>query len=68
MSKTVLTISAMLGIVVLYFLVLIFTTMIVVKLWGNVDPDDIDYAMAANVIQFFVIVVLIAEKVGQWMI
>lgn len=68
MSKTVLTISAMLGIVVLYFLVLIFTTMIVVKLWGNVDPDDIDYAMTANVIQFFVIVVLIAEKVGQWMI
>ena len=66
MNKTILKILVILGIVVLYFLVLIFTTMIAVKLWGNVDPDDIDYAMTANVIQFFVIVVLIAEKVGQW--
>lgn len=68
MVKTPLKIFLCIGIVVVYILVLIFTTMIVVKLWGNVDPDDIDYAMTANVIQFFVIVVLIAEKVGQWMI
>lgn len=66
MSKTALTISASLGIVVLYFLALIIATAIVEYIFLKGDSDDYDYAMTANVIQFFVIVVFIAEKVGQW--
>ena len=54
------------GIVVVYILALIVATMIAVKLWGNVDPDDIDYSMTANVIQFFVMLLIIAEKVEKW--
>ena len=54
------------GIVVVYILALIVATMIAVKLWGNVDPDDIDYSMTANVIQFFVMLLNIAEKVEKW--
>lgn len=67
MDKTALKIFLCIGIAFIYILALIFTTMIAVKLWGNVDPDDIDYAMTANVIQFFVMVTVIAEKVVQWM-
>lgn len=67
MSKTVLTISAILGIVVFYFLALVIATKIIEVVSAKDNFDDYDYAMTANVIQFFVIVVLIAEKVGQWM-
>ena len=41
--------------------------MILVAILRKEDADDLDYAMIANVIQFFVIVAVIAEKVGQWM-
>ena len=67
MAKIVLEIFLCIGIAVVYIFTLIVATMIAVKIWGNVDPDDIDYAMTANVIQFFVMVAVIAEKVVQWM-
>lgn len=54
------------GIVVVYILALIAATMISVKILGIKDADDIDYANAANVIQFFVVILFIAEKVVQW--
>ena len=66
MSKTELAILASLGIVVLYLLVLIITTAIFVGISTKDNTDDFDYAMTANIIQFFVIVVLIAQKVAQW--
>lgn len=68
MSKTALKILVFLGIVVVYFLALIIATTIVEYIFLKGDSDDFDYAMTANVIQFFVIVVIFAEKVGQWMI
>lgn len=68
MSKTALKILVLLGIVVLYFVVLIIATTIVEYIFLKGDSDDFDYAMTANIIQFFVIVVIFAEKVGQWMI
>ena len=52
---------------VIYVLVLIAMTMISVKIFGIKDADDFDYAMTANAIQFFMMVVVIAEKVAQWM-
>lgn len=67
MSKTALKILVLLGIVAVYFVVLIIATTIVEYIFLKGDSDDLDYAMTANVIQFFVIVVLIAEKVGKWM-
>ena len=67
MAKIVLEIFLCIGIAVVYIFTLIVATMIAVKIWGNVDPDDIDYAMTANVIQFFVMVMVIAEKVVLWM-
>ena len=66
MNKTLLTILVFTGVGFIYSLALIITTMIAVKLWGNVDPDDIDYSMTANVIQFFVVLLIIAEKVEKW--
>lgn len=66
MSKTVLTISAMLGIVVFYFLALVIATKIIEVVSAKDNFDDYDYAMTANVIQFFVMVIIIAEKVGKW--
>ena len=67
MSKTALKILVLIGIVAVYFVVLIIATTIVEYIFLKGDSDDLDYAMTANVIQFFVIVVLIAEKVGKWM-
>ena len=67
MVKIALEIFLCIGISVIYILALIAATMISVKILGIKDADDIDYAMTANVIQFFVMVEVIAEKVGQWM-
>ena len=67
MVKTVLEIFLCIGIAVVYIFTLFVATMISVKILGMDDADDIDYAMTANVIQFFVMVAVIAEKVGQWM-
>ena len=67
MVKTALKIFLCIGIAVVYILALIVATMISVKILGMDDADDIDYAMTANVIQFFVMVIIIAGKVGQWM-
>ena len=67
MVKLALEIFLCVGIAVIYFLALIAATMISVKILGIKDADDLDYAMTANVIQFFVMVEVIAEKVGQWM-
>ena len=67
MVKIALEIFLCIGIVVVYIFALIVATMISVKLLGMDDPDDIDYAMTANVIQFFVMVAVIAEQVAQWM-
>jgi len=66
MNKTILSILVILGIVVLYILALIIATAIVEYIFIKGDSDDLDYAMTANVIQFFVMVVIIAEKVTQW--
>lgn len=54
------------GIVVIYILALVAATMISAKILGMEYADDIDYAMTANVIQFFVMVLIIAEKVVRW--
>ena len=67
MVKTVLEIFLCIVIAVVYIFALIAATIISVKILGMKDADDIDYVMTANVIQFFVIVAVIAEKVGQWM-
>lgn len=67
MVKTALEIFLCIVIAVVYILALIVTTIISVKIFGMKDADDIDYAMTANVIQFFVMVLIIAEKVAQWM-
>lgn len=67
MVEIALEIFLCIGIVVVYILALIAATMISVKILGIKDADDIDYAMTANVIQFFVIVMVIAERVVQWM-
>ena len=67
MVKIALEIFLCIGITVIYILALIATTIISVKILGMDDADDIDYVMTANVIQFFVMVAVIAEKVGQWM-
>ena len=66
MSKTALKILVLLGIGVVYYVVLIIATTIVEYIFLKGDSDDLEYAMTANVIQFFVIVVLIAEKVSKW--
>ena len=67
MVKTVLEIFLCIVIVVVYIFALFVATMISVKILGMDDADDIDYALTANAIQFFVMVTIIAEKVGQWM-
>ena len=67
MVEIALEIFLCIGIVVVYILALIAATMISVKIQGNEYADDIDYAMTANVIQFFMMVLIIAEKVVQWM-
>lgn len=67
MVKIALEIFLCICIVVIYILTLIAITMISVKFLGMKDADDIDYAMTANVIQLYVMVVVIAEKVAQWM-
>ena len=67
MVKIVLEIFLCIGIAVVYIFALFVATMISVKILGIKDADDLDYAMTANVIQFFVMVEVIAEKVGQWM-
>lgn len=67
MAKTALEIFMCIGIVVVYILALSAATMISVKILGIKDADDIDYAMTANVIQFLVMIMVIAERVVQWM-
>lgn len=67
MVKIALGIFLYIGIVVVHFFVLIATTMVLVKILGKEDADDLDYAMIANIIQFFIMVMVITEKVAQWM-
>ena len=67
MVKIALEIFLCICIAVMYILTLIAITMISVKILGMKGADDIDYAMTANVIQFFVMVMVIAERVAQWM-
>lgn len=67
MVEIALEIFLCIGIVVVYILALIAATMISVKIFGIKNADDIDYAMTANVIQFFVMIMVIAERVVQWM-
>lgn len=66
MSKTALKILVLLGIVVLYFLALIVATIITENVFRKGDSDDYDYAMTANIIQFCVMVAILAEKVARW--
>jgi len=66
MSKTALKILVLLGIGVVYYVVLIIATTIVEYIFLKGDSDDLDYAMTANVIQFCVTVVIVAEKVSKW--
>ena len=53
------------GTCVAYSIGLIFVTYLAVQLLLDECPDDIDYAMAANVIQFFIIVAVIIGRVLQ---
>lgn len=66
MVEIALEIFLCIGIVVVYILALIAATMISVKILGIKDADDIDYALTVNVIQFFVVMLFIAEKVARW--
>ena len=67
MVKIALEIFLCVGIAVVYIFALIVATMILVEIFEKDAADDIDYALTANVIQFFVMVAVIAEKVGKWM-
>lgn len=67
MVKIALEIILCIGIAVVYIFALFVVTMISVEILMKEDADDLDYAMTANVIQFFVMVAVIAEKVVQWM-
>lgn len=67
MVKIALEIFLYIGIAVVYFFALIAATMILVAILRKEGADDLDHAMIANVIQFFVVVAVIAEKVVQWM-
>lgn len=66
MDKIALELFLCIGIYVVYVFALIVATMATVKILGIERADDFDYAMTANVIQFFVIELFIAEKVVQW--
>ena len=66
MVKMALKFFLCVGIVVVYILALFVATMISVKILGMDDADDIDYALTANAIQFFVMVTIIAGKVTKW--
>ena len=67
MVKIALEIILCIGIAVVYIFALFVVTMISVEILMKEDADDLDYAMTANVIQFFVMVMVIAEKVVLWM-
>ena len=67
MVKIALEIILCIGIAVVYIFALFVVTMISVVILMKEDADDLDYAMTANVIQFFVMVMVIAEKVVLWM-
>lgn len=67
MVKIALELFLCIAIVVVYVFALIVATMATVKILGIEHADDFDYVMTANVIQFFVILLFIAEKVVQWM-
>ena len=67
MVKIALEIILCIGIAVVYIFALFVVTMISVEILMKEDADDLDYAMTANVIQFFVMVAVIAEKVVLWM-
>ena len=68
MIKIALQIFLAIGVSTVYILALIAATVISVKICqGLENSDDIDYAMTANVIQFFVMLMIIAERVEQWM-
>ncbi len=66
MVKIALGILLFIGVVTIYFLALIAATVILVKILEMKGDDEFNYVMTANVIQFFVMVVIIAEKVTQW--
>ena len=67
MVKIALEIFLCIGIAVVYIFALIAATMISVAILRKGDADDLDYAMTANVIQFFLMVIVITERVVQWM-
>ena len=48
-----------------YFTCLIFVTCLSVNILTDGFPDDIDYAMTADIIQFFIIVAVIIGRVLQ---
>lgn len=66
MVKMALKFFLCVSIVGVYILALFVATKISVKILGMDDADDIDYALTANAIQFFVMVTIIAGKVTQW--
>ncbi len=66
MVKIALGVLLFIGVATFYFLALIAATVILVKILEMKDDDEFNYVMTANVIQFLVMVVIIAEKVMQW--
>ena len=48
-----------------YFTCLIFATCVAANILTDGCPDDIDYAMTATIIQFFIIVAVIIGRVLQ---
>ena len=67
MVKIILEIFLCIGLDVVYIFALFVATMILVEIFEKKDADELDYAMTANVIQFFVMAMVIAETVVQWM-
>lgn len=53
------------GACVAYFVCLFCATSLAANFLKDGCPDDIDYAMAANIIQFFIIVAVIIGRVSQ---
>ena len=53
------------GACVAYFICLIFVTCLGANILEDGCPDDIDYAMAANIIQFLIIMAVIIGRVLQ---
>ena len=67
MVKIALEIFACIGVVTIYIFAIFVTTMIAVEvIYGTENADENIYAKSANVIQLFVVMAFLIEKVMQY--